>query len=72
MAPKFGPAGETIFSRVLNVEGVGGFGPAVTSSGEIVVNGYAGSGSFVLRLFPTTGARGAAWTATADAKPSSP
>lgn len=52
---EFGPAGEEIFSRVLNVGTVGTFDVAVTSSGEIVVNGSTGSRSFVLRLEGGTG-----------------
>lgn len=57
---EFGPAGEKIFSRVLdlgalNPAAVESFDVAVTSSGEIVVKVYARSGSAVLRLEGGTG-----------------
>jgi len=55
---EFGPAGEEIFSRVLNLGAVTIFDVAVTFSGQIVLAGYTWSGGqspFVLRLEGGTG-----------------
>ena len=56
---RFGPAGEEVFSRVLNLGAVEVRDIAVTSSGEIVLAGYAGPASLpdaiVLRLDGRTG-----------------
>jgi hypothetical protein len=56
---RFGPAGEEVFSQVLNLGTVEIRDVAVTSSGEIVLAGYTSSGSlpdaFVLRLDGGTG-----------------
>jgi hypothetical protein len=52
---EFGPAGEELFSRILNLGEVQTFDVAVTSSGEIVINVHTRSGSFVLRLEGGTG-----------------
>jgi hypothetical protein len=55
----FGPEGEEVFSRVLNLGAVWMSDVAVTSSGEILLAGYTSSGSppdaFVLRLDGGTG-----------------
>ena len=55
---ELGPAGEEVFSRVLNLGAVTIFDVAVTSSGQIVLAGYTWSGGqspFVLRLEGGTG-----------------
>jgi hypothetical protein len=56
---EFGPAGEEVFSRVLNLGAVEIRDVAVTSSGQIVLAGFTGSGAlldaFILRLAGGTG-----------------
>jgi len=53
----FGPEGEEVFSRVLNLGAVRIRDVAVTSSGEILLTGYSGSppDAFLLRLDGGTG-----------------
>jgi len=52
---EFSPAGEEIFSRILNLGAVGILDVVVTSSGEIILGVRTGSGTIVLRLEGGTG-----------------